>query len=91
MEQGNCIGVRESRVPGDNGLENWIQIKNAKQVKIIYDLDFYTHPELNNSQVWEDDFLKKFDYIAGLKYQDFSNYWPVIKDRKSLGLKEEKS
>lgn len=66
------------------------KIRNAKQLKITFDIDWYTHPELNNTVVVENDFLKKFNYIAGLTYQDFPNYWPVIKDKKSLGLNESK-
>lgn len=66
------------------------QFKAAKQVKIMFDIDSYTHPELNKTFVLEDDFLKKFNHVARLTYQDFPNYWPVIKDKKSLGLNESK-
>ena len=66
------------------------KLRNAKQLKITFDIDWYTHPELSNTVVVENDFLKKFNYIAGLTYQDFPKYWPVIKDKKSLGLNESK-
>ena len=66
------------------------KLRNAKQLKITFDIDWYTHPELSNTVVVENDFLKKFNYIAGLTYQDFPKCWPVIKDKKSLGLNESK-